>query len=1251
MNDMFLLDDVFLERLHNQTQRELWVKVLALTLDEDPIEEITGRITGGSISIDGSSKMRRSCSLTMISDRYSVNEYIWGLNTKVKISIGMKNTVPSDEEHPNNYGDIVWFPQGTYVLNSFSISVNNQSSTISLQGKDKMCLLNGDVGGNLTALSYAFDTVEEENSYNSYYKKKLPLHYIIREAVHTFAGEPYHNIIINGLDDWGLELITYRGEEPMYFIYDPASDDITNMTINSEQKYWIDTPDGRIEDTIKHLNLREDFHFRVLNDFVSQDTSKITPVYPEKTSTKPYHLIKIEYGMTCGYRITDLIYPQALTLNVGEGITSMLDKLVSMLGNFEYFYDLQGRFVFQKKPTFVNTSWNNLTNNGEESWADHSAYTSSHVYSLYDSKLVSSFSNAPALNNVKNDFSIWGVRKGVTGIEMPIHMRYAIDKKPEYYKTVEGKIYVTDKAVFDRMKEDAKKNVLNQVTDRVQRFQLQYSGVEGLKSPMKQQDGSWSAGWWDIRDWHDYYYALTLTEPNYTMKWYSKNNADGCVPALSLPITYTQSNIDENSYVWLLIRRPDGKFNAQHGRGNPNNGSSKRTLYESYYDDTGKVKTVQVKDEDGNLIQKNFIPPYSGCDDKHTYLVFLEQDVKSDGNTVYFYNPEFPNYSSFDELVQDQIDKEYNEYIESGMLNLVDWREIIYQMAKDHNKYGNMDNNNPKVLLVKAENKKGESCIVTKQQVIDSPDDYLNPKDISLVTAIREQNPSFYPSGYTGYEQYYIDIIGFWRQLYNPEYDCTYDIEPLTRLEYEAVQEENLLYYDAPEYAQCTEHTVYYEDVDYYTLEDGKYIQAMITKTEFNSSKERFYYVKDMKEQPVPIETLPVEIGQTYYKTTNHSSSVTVTKVDEIDPKEYSIRHEEIKRIPVFKFDAFYSAYLFNKYDVAAGVYRPLTSGITEGDYLGSPWVYWRNKDGKQVCCTSINIPPPNGRGADCWFENSKKEKITSYTQIADCPYALGWSTKDPTLAINKDTPNDKLKEACINATRCDPTLTYQQTHMPWYYCYKVYTYEPLVKPAIPYDPHGTYYLKSDIVEFNPAGSEKEYWKYDLITNPESLIFWFDFLDTEGELENYSVPRIGDRPKAVNDKDVKAIYFRETPGIIFLEPDEWEKYTKGESLLEKPTGYAYAQMPFYMQHLFSISSQGKSAKDVLDEYLYQYSYCTESITVQALPIYHLEPNTRILIRDDNSQINGEYIINRLTVPLDAKGSMSINAVKAVDRLY
>jgi len=32
--------------------------------------------------------------------------------------------------------------------------------------------------------------------------------------------------------------------------------------------------------------------------------------------------------------------------NVGDTVTSILDKLVKMLGDYEYFYDLEGRFVF-----------------------------------------------------------------------------------------------------------------------------------------------------------------------------------------------------------------------------------------------------------------------------------------------------------------------------------------------------------------------------------------------------------------------------------------------------------------------------------------------------------------------------------------------------------------------------------------------------------------------------------------------------------------------------------------------------------------------------------------------------------------------------------------------------------------------------------------------------------------------------------------------------------------------------------------
>jgi hypothetical protein len=69
-----------------------------------------------------------------------------------------------------------------------------------------------------------------EGEYNSriiYYNKedlvnieKLTLKMIIRESVHTYAGEPYHNIIINDLEESALELLEYRGDEehPLYLI-------------------------------------------------------------------------------------------------------------------------------------------------------------------------------------------------------------------------------------------------------------------------------------------------------------------------------------------------------------------------------------------------------------------------------------------------------------------------------------------------------------------------------------------------------------------------------------------------------------------------------------------------------------------------------------------------------------------------------------------------------------------------------------------------------------------------------------------------------------------------------------------------------------------------------------------------------------------------------------------------------------------------------------------------------------------------
>ena len=89
----------------------------------------------------------------------------------------------------------------------------------------------------------------------------------------------------------------------------------------------------------------------------------------------------------------------------------------------------------------------------------------------------------------------------------------------------------------------------------------------------------------------------------------------------------------------------------------------------------------------------------------------------------------------------------------------------------------------------------------------------------------------------------------------------------------------------------------------------------------------------------------------------------------------------------------------------------------------------------------------------------------------------------------------------------------------------------------------------------------------------------------------------------------------------------------------------------YLENLLTISAQGKSAKDVLDEQLYNHAYCIESISMNTIPIYYLEPNTRIFVRDDESGIYGEYIMTRLNIPLGHSGTMSVSATKAAERIY
>jgi len=71
----------------------------------------------------------------------------------------------------------------------------------------------------------------------------------------------------------------------------------------------------------------------------------------------PYHIVKVTYGDLIGYRNTDLVYAGDLIANTGETVVTVLDKIKSMLGNYEYFFDTNGYFIFQKRKDFINNDF------------------------------------------------------------------------------------------------------------------------------------------------------------------------------------------------------------------------------------------------------------------------------------------------------------------------------------------------------------------------------------------------------------------------------------------------------------------------------------------------------------------------------------------------------------------------------------------------------------------------------------------------------------------------------------------------------------------------------------------------------------------------------------------------------------------------------------------------------------------------------------------------------------------------------
>lgn len=381
LNDMDFLTQ--LDKLHMRVQ---YAKIILLSFkDEEPIKEIQGSITSGNLSVNGSSAIRRTINLTMLasidnSNLEDIDNEI-SINKKIKVLIGYDNPLKSYK----NYGDIIWFPCGLFVLSSANISRSTSGWNISITGKDKMCLLDGTAGGTLPA-SITFheslvqlDNGDVEIQYPTIFQ-------IIYEAVNHWGGEAIENIIITDIDEKIKMLVRYMGDKPVYF-----SNDYQSLSFEAQEDY-------------PHM---------------------------------------FSYGQDAGYKYTDFTYPGELVLNAGDTVVTLLDKIVSTLGNYEYFYNIDGKFVFQEIKNYLNTGSPLLKLSPEDYVRSYN--NAKFLYSLTDLDTTTAITRNPKYDNVKNDFYVWGKRKTSTGVEVSIRYHLAIDDKPDIDLAMQNMWEVKDK--------------------------------------------------------------------------------------------------------------------------------------------------------------------------------------------------------------------------------------------------------------------------------------------------------------------------------------------------------------------------------------------------------------------------------------------------------------------------------------------------------------------------------------------------------------------------------------------------------------------------------------------------------------------------------------------------------------------------------------------------------------------------------------------------------------------------------------
>lgn len=411
---------------------------------ENVVDTIEGYATSGTRTEDGNSVIRNTLNLSFVptkgnSQLLNPNNELYP-NKKIKLYEGINNKMTHNTTR--------WYPKGVYVLTAPSIVYASNSYTITINATDKMSLCDGSVSGKID-FSTRIDAEYEVNNKKSIYITEAADEFnkILNKEVKTPAElENVKALIILKLRQY-LYYVTstdYTQESAVLTLINNIESIQFTTAIYDLQGYSQSFSKLLNNTTYKKLKIKDIVKY-VMIEYAHENPAKViindipdkikTPVYIKATKTA-----NTDDKTKIGYKMIDYIYPEELIVSAGTPVTAILDSCVQALGgNFEYFYDYNGYFIFQEKKNYINNNIVDINNLEPSDYKYKYDYFPIH-YDFSKSKIVSSYSNSATWLNIKNDISVWGNDETKT-----LGYRVVIDEKPIVPKNIINHFNTTQK--------------------------------------------------------------------------------------------------------------------------------------------------------------------------------------------------------------------------------------------------------------------------------------------------------------------------------------------------------------------------------------------------------------------------------------------------------------------------------------------------------------------------------------------------------------------------------------------------------------------------------------------------------------------------------------------------------------------------------------------------------------------------------------------------------------------------------------